>query len=157
VNINPMQSASFTNGVWTGNLKITQAANAVSLCSDDGAGHIGLSNPFNVFGPPAIMTQPTSQTVVAMTDATFAAAADAQTPLTWQWQFNNTNLSDNMRISGVRSNLLTLGAAGAPDAGNYQVIARNAYGSTTSKVAVLTVLKVTPAVNWTNPASIIFG
>ena len=36
------------NGVWSGNVTVGQAATNVVLKADDGAGHVALSNPFNV-------------------------------------------------------------------------------------------------------------
>ena len=64
-------------------------------------------------------------------------------PLSYQWQFYNgstwVNLSDNGRISGSLSNILTIGNVSATDAGNYQVVVSNGSGSTTSGTATLTV------------------
>jgi len=46
--VSPTPSGNFVNGVWSGNLTVSQAATNVTLKADDGAGHVGLSTPFNV-------------------------------------------------------------------------------------------------------------
>jgi hypothetical protein len=69
-------------------------------------------------------------------------------PLVYQWQFSNTlgwvNLSDNSRITGSRSNILTIASVQGGDAGNYQVIISNSYGSAKSSVATLDIPGVLP-------------
>lgn len=52
LSMSPLATGNFTNGVWTGNITITDhAADAVITASDNG-GHAGTSNPFavNTFG-----------------------------------------------------------------------------------------------------------
>lgn len=48
VSISPTASGSFAGGIWNGSVTVGAAANNVVLKADDGAGHVGLSNPFNV-------------------------------------------------------------------------------------------------------------
>jgi uncharacterized repeat protein (TIGR01451 family) len=62
VSVTPTNSASFTNGVWSGSVTVQQPATNVTLKADDGQGHTGSSNPFNVitFVPP----QPVFQSLV---------------------------------------------------------------------------------------------
>jgi subtilisin-like proprotein convertase family protein len=68
--ISPTASGSFVNGTWTGNVTIASAAANVVLTANDGTGHAGSGNPFNVVGvtnhaevavilPPAGGTVPT--------------------------------------------------------------------------------------------------
>lgn len=47
VGITPTMSGSFVNGVWTGNVTVTEAATGMHLDADDGIGHTGASNTFN--------------------------------------------------------------------------------------------------------------
>lgn len=54
----PPISGNFVQGVWTGLVRIAQPATNVVLQADDGAGDVGLSNPFNVQVPPALATIP---------------------------------------------------------------------------------------------------
>ena len=58
-------------------------------------------------------------------------------PLSFQWQFNGNNLADNGHITGSQTNALSITNVQMTDAGNYQVIVTNSYGSITSSVAVL--------------------
>jgi hypothetical protein len=51
VALNPTFSGAFVNGVWNGNITITETATNVVLKADDGAGHVALSNPFNLIPP----------------------------------------------------------------------------------------------------------
>jgi hypothetical protein len=46
--VSPTASGSFVNGVWSGNVTVGQASTNVVLKADDGAGHVALSNPFNL-------------------------------------------------------------------------------------------------------------
>ena len=66
-------------------------------------------------------------------------AASGTTPLAFQWSFNDTNLTDNPRINGSQSSLLTISNALIRNSGNYQVLVANSIGSATSSVAVLMV------------------
>src|SRR5208282_849413 len=75
-----------------------------------------------------------SQTVAAGSSATFTVAAAGTAPLTYQWQFNGTNLY------GATSTSLTLAGVQPANAGSYTVVVTNSVGSVTSAVAVLTVL-----------------
>jgi uncharacterized repeat protein (TIGR01451 family) len=46
--ISPSVAGPFTNGIWTGNITPLLPATNVVIRADDGNGHFGLSNPFNV-------------------------------------------------------------------------------------------------------------
>ena len=89
--------------------------------------------------PPALTAQPQSQSIAAGSDAIFEVAASGAEPLAYQWQFNNDLLQDNSRVSGARSNRLTIARTVTGDAGTYRVVVTNAFGSATSQVATLTV------------------
>jgi hypothetical protein len=56
--VTPPISGNFVQGVWTGLVRIAQPATNVVLQADDGAGAVGLSNPFNIQVPPALATIP---------------------------------------------------------------------------------------------------
>ncbi|MGD0260917.1 MAG: C10 family peptidase [Verrucomicrobiota bacterium] len=49
--VSPTSSGSFVNGVWSGNLTVSQSTTNIVLKADDGAGHTALSTPFNVITP----------------------------------------------------------------------------------------------------------
>ena len=48
--LQPGFSDYFENGLWTGELAVQDIGSGFSLRADDGAGHLGLSNPFDVGG-----------------------------------------------------------------------------------------------------------
>jgi hypothetical protein len=103
-----------------------------------------LTNGFNYYGlPPFIQTQPTNLLVIEGSNAVFQISALYAGG--YQWQFNNSALTDGGRISGSHSNVLTIAGALNSDAGNYQVTIGSAYGTTNSAVAVLSVLATNTA------------
>ncbi len=129
----------------------------VQLCQDlteifGGACQCGVTVYFreNVYSvqivPPVIVAPPTNQLVSQGSNAQFSVAAIGSQPLSYQWMFNSSNLTDNAQITGSQSNVLTLASVTMANAGTYQVIVTNAYGSVTSSVATLTV----PIITWTN-------
>ncbi len=44
----PAESGSFTNGIWSGTVAVLGSGGNVILKADDGQGHVGLSNPFDL-------------------------------------------------------------------------------------------------------------
>ena len=103
-----------------------------------GAATSGLAT-LTVLSPPQILNQPASQAAGFGSGATFTVTATGTAPLGYQWLLNGTNLSDNGRIMGSHSINLTFTNVGATDAGDFQVLITNLYGSTTSFVAVLVI------------------
>ena len=101
---------------------------------------------------PSITSQPTNQTVVAGGSVTFTVTATGFAPLSYQWQFNGTN------ISAATAASYTLTGAMATNAGNYSVVVSNSPGSVTSSVATLTVNRATPTVTtWPTASTITYG
>lgn len=88
---------------------------------------------------PSITTSPASQMVLPGTNVQFSVTASGSLPLYYQWQFNGTNLSDGGQIYGSHSNLLTVTGIIPNNAGYYQVIVTNVYGSVISSAATLTI------------------
>jgi uncharacterized lipoprotein YddW (UPF0748 family) len=91
------------------------------------------------FAPPAILSQPQDQTVVAGQNASFSVTATGTGPLSYQWRFNSTNLAGATASSYTRTN------AQPAHAGHYSVVVTNAAGAVTSSNALLTV-NVPPAI-----------
>ncbi len=83
--------------------------------------------------PPAIITQPSSQTVAAGASVSFSAAAVGEPAPTYQWQCNGS------AIQGATNSSYTIACASVGNSGTYTVTATNAAGSITSNGAVLTV------------------
>ena len=91
--------------------------------------------------PPAIVSDPVSQTAVEGGYVAFSVSASGTKPFDYRWYFNVTNA-----IANATSNLLTLTNVQLSDAGGYHATVTNAAGSTNSATAVLT---VTPSVRST--------
>ena len=96
--------------------------------------------------PPVILTQPADQEVFEGATAQFSVETASNALLFFQWQVNNTNLTDGSNILGSATSTLTLGDVSFADAGTYSVIVSNAAGVTVSSNALLTVLPVPPFV-----------
>jgi hypothetical protein len=91
------------------------------------------------FGPH-ITVQPQSQVGYWGQTVTFTVSAEGTAPLSYQWQRNGTNVTDDGKISGSSTSVLTLSAITLDDASSYDVIITNSSGGVTSSTAVLTVL-----------------
>jgi hypothetical protein len=92
--------------------------------------------------PPAIVTQPTNQTVIAGGTASFSITTGGTPPVSYQWRFNSTNLV------GATNATLTLNAVTTNQSGIYSVIMTNLAGSAISSNVVLSVYaSAVPALN----------
>lgn len=83
--------------------------------------------------PPAIVVQPSAQTVCAGHPAVFAVTATGSPPLAYQWE------KDGTPIAGATTASYAIPAAGSADAGTYRVTVANACGTVSSAGATLTV------------------
>ncbi len=100
----------------------------------ENANGFGLVNAGETNWILAVLEQPASQTVRQGSNATFSVTATGAAPLSYQWQFNGTDLA------GATSPYLTIADAQTMNAGGYSVVVTNLAGSVTSSNAVLTVL-----------------
>jgi len=82
---------------------------------------------------PIVLGHPTNRVIFAGMQATFSALAAGTWPLSYQWSFNGTN------ISNATNTTLTLTNVQLSQAGNYALTVTNLYGSATSSNAMLTV------------------
>lgn len=82
---------------------------------------------------PSITTDVQSQNVYAHQTVQFSVTATGTPTLTYQWTF------DGNAIAGATNDVLTLTDVSSNNAGSYQVLVSNNYGSAASSVAVLTV------------------
>lgn len=90
---------------------------------------------------PTFTTQPAALSVVAGSDAVFAAVARGTEALSYQWLFNGTP------IAGANSPMLRLPKATSAQSGDYRLVVSNAAGTVTSAPALLLVTAGTaPAV-----------
>jgi hypothetical protein len=92
-----------------------------------------ISNPYGsvtssvvtliVATPPSITNQPTGQSVTEGQSARFSVAASGTIPLTYQWQFDGTN------VSGATNSAYTINSIATNNTGFYSVVVSNAYGA----------------------------
>ena len=99
-----------------------------------------------VYAAPNINGQPTSVMAVAGANAAFSVNVNGSLPMNFQWQFGGTNVTDGTNAT------LTLTNLQLANQGGYDVVISNAYGSTTSSNAVLTLADIAGALNTTNLA-----
>ena len=88
---------------------------------------------------PLISSQPVSITISSGGSATFSVSAVGEAPLSYQWKKNGTDLS------GAITTSYSVAPATAFYEGNYTVAVTNAYGTTLSNTATLTVYTPLPA------------
>lgn len=103
--------------------------------------------------PPTIISHPQSTNLYEFQTAQFSVTASGTEPIGYRWMRGVnptfTNLVNGGKISGVNSNTLSISNLALDDAADYVVVVTNAYGSTTSSVAFLTVMATSPAENIT--------
>ena len=93
------------------------------------------------FGPsaPVITNKPSSQVVDIGTTVKFEVDAGGTPPLTYQWQFNGTNLTDGGNIFRSTKDRLVISNALPSQSGNYAVLVSNPGGKAISQTASLVV------------------
>ena len=91
-------------------------------------------------GTPALALQPATQGAYTGADVVLSARATGGQPLSYQWQFNGTNLADATNAS------LVLSHVEAGDAGSYSVVVSNALNVAVSRSAALTVTSGPPLI-----------
>ena len=84
--------------------------------------------------PPAITTQPLSQTVSAGSTLVLSVAATGTAPLTYEW------LKDSAPVPGASGSTFSRSGAQGADAGSYTVRVSNSAGSIVSAAATITVV-----------------
>jgi len=104
-----------------------------------------------ISSPPTVTSQPVSKSVLTGQNATFSVSASGTAPLTFQWNKNNSPLSDVGVFTGTGTSTLSLTSLTANEAGSYSVTVGNGSGSTNSNPATLTVANP-PSVGF-DPAS----
>ena len=127
------------NNIGTNTPGYFSATNGYDLCT--GWGTPTGSNLINALAPyPYIVTPPASQMAASGSNVSFTVAAAGQPAFGYSWLIDGTNLPAGGNVSGTASNVLTIAAATANNAGCYEVVVTNGYGFVTSSVATLTVL-----------------
>ena len=91
--------------------------------------------------PPVISLQPASQTIVVGSSVTFSVAAYGSAPLNYFWQRNGTPIP-----GGTNSTYNTNNVQLADNSSLFSCVVSNAYGTTNSQVATLTVVAIPPSI-----------
>ena len=133
--VSPSLIVNFTNGIWSGPLTLMDAGANITMRADDGYGHIGSSNPFNITNPlaPAILVQPASQNAVGGDTVSLNVSANGALPFGYVWRKNGTNIAGTTGASLTLSNVTRFSSAA------YSVVVTNVYGAATSSNAQLMV------------------
>ena len=107
-----------------------------TLVASNSAGSVASSNAIVAVLDPLVISQPTSQMVLAGANVDFSVGASGSNPLFYQWRFKGTNLA------GQNSTRLSLTNIDLTNAGAYSAIISNSYGSVISSNATLAVLSI---------------
>jgi len=141
-------------GATTGTLSFvantSQNGNQYRATFTNSQGSAQTTATLTVTTPPAVTTQPLSQTICAGSPVTFTAAASGSPTPTVQWQVDGGSGFTNM--PGETNPTLTFVTAAADNAKQYRAVFTNACGSATTNAATLTV-NVAPAFT-TQPVSV---
>jgi len=97
------------------------------------SGTISLGAELDALMKPVIVTQPVSKTVKQYSSVTFSVVATSSVAMSYQWK------KDGVAISGATHASYTLSSAPISKSGNYSVVVKNVFGSTTSNTAKLVV------------------
>jgi sugar lactone lactonase YvrE len=122
----------------------TAGSYQLSVSNSFGAS-VGAATVLSVTAAPMITVQPGALAAPAGSNALLSVTAFGAAPLSYQWSFDGTNLS------GATASLLAISNMTSANAGSYQVMVSNSYGSATSLVGSLQ-LQAPPQV-LTPPAS----
>jgi len=128
---------------------LTESTNGI-LYGTTFAGGIGNGTVYSLQpnGSPEIVIQPSSQIVQAGLNATYGVAVRGTLPVSYQWQFDGTN------IAGATNASLTVTNGQPPIAGVYDVVVANPYGTIVSSNAISLPVSNSPPIITGQPQSI---
>ncbi len=137
-------SGSATSTLTITNVKALNAG-AYSVILSNAAGVLASSSASLTIVPsaPVIVLEPTNEIVLPDAPATFTVAAVGNTPYTYHWQLNGTNLANNANFGGATASTLVVSNVSSARTGVYSVVVGNTLGSVTSTGAVLSAISVT--------------
>jgi hypothetical protein len=121
------------------NLQASNAGNYVVSVTNVAGAITSAPAVLTVLLSPTIYSHPVSQTVPAGTNVGFSVAAAGAQPMSYQWQFNGSNLSDSGPFNGTTNSTFSINYALTNHAGNYSVVISNVAGLATSSMAGLIV------------------
>jgi hypothetical protein len=151
----PLAFSGYTGAILIGS-ELDQAANATwNGLLDDVAVFAGALSPSQVVtvmsgdfssflgGPPVIVSQPPTQTLLQGLTATISVGAAGLSPLQYQWYFDGTNPISSASNPTATNGTLALTNLQLIQSGTYSVVVSNSVSSVTSQVATLSVFKAT--------------
>ncbi len=132
------------SGVNTNTLKITNAqtndSGTISIVVTNNYGAVTDSVTLAVLAlPPEIVVPPTNEISGLGGIVTFNVTATGSLPLFYQWRTNGVNIPKGPHYSGINTNAFTITNTQPVDAGTYEIVITNAFGSASTN-AILTVL-----------------
>lgn len=120
----------------------TFATNVVAIAAGANTSLALVRDPFALPIPPRIARPPFGRALMAGDNVVFNALAIGSLPLRYQW------LRNGAAVAGQTNTWLLLTNAHPADAGDYQLVAMNDFGSTTSLVATVTASIPQPVMKW---------
>ena len=155
------KNTNHTTGLCSG-LLVTIAAMTIAGCGGGGGGGSsgggvgvgggGSGTPAPTPAPapaplaPTITTQPAPATVADGAVVQFSITAAGDTPLTYQWRRNGTDLADGAGVAGATTATMSLTAPYPFNVSQISVRVANAAGNVVSGNALLTVTPVAPTI-----------
>lgn len=135
------------------NVTLADAA-TYSVIATNEAGSSTANATLTVLTTPIVaQDQPGDVSIYETQNATFTAAVKGADPLTYQWQKNGVAVSDDAVISGSNTATLQITGARLSDAGTYQLVVSNTFGTASSRAATLAITPAAPPSITTPPAS----
>lgn len=104
------------------------------------------SGTFGIEAVPVIFTQPANVNTTNGGTAIFTVVASGSPPLTYQWRFNGTNLTDGGNLTGSSTASFTNASVSTTDAGNYTVVVSNPFGVITNVTPAKLTIGVPPQI-----------
>ena len=135
------------------NMGTTQTLRGVAYGNNTfmAAGWNGTILPLGGTFSPLIAQQPASQAAQVGQEVVFTVTADAPGAISYQWQYNGTD------IPGETDWMLTVPNVGADKAGDYTVAVSTPSAVQISQPATLTVNQGIPVLTWVTPSDIEYG
>jgi Immunoglobulin domain/PKD domain/Immunoglobulin I-set domain len=133
-------SGSMTATLTLANIQTNNSGNYTVVITNAFFSNASSNATLTVINPtPVIVSPPVNLAVAVSSNAVFSIYATNYYPLSFQWEFNGTNLTDGGQISGSMSSNLMISSAQDANDGPYQVIVSDNYGAITSSPVSLTV------------------
>jgi Concanavalin A-like lectin/glucanases superfamily/Immunoglobulin I-set domain len=147
----PSDTSRYFNGLIDEASVYSTALSAAQIHAIYAAGSFGKCSA----SPPLIGSQPQNLFVIAGMTASFTVGAGGSQPLSYQWQVNSTNIPAASNPTATNSKLILTDVPSSLSGNVYSVLVSNAYGSTNSSGAALSVYQpVTHYVAAGNPAPV---